>query len=134
VPEPALLPADPWLRGRARQIAETINAGTQPLQNGAVLRRLSGHGVDSRAWAAHFIGRGLHAVERLVSDTAGRFCIGDGPSLADIYVVPQLFNARLYGVSFDGLERLLAIETACMQLEAFQAAHPDQQPDAPARG
>ena len=132
VPEPALLPRDLWLRARARQLAEIVNSSIQPLQNTSVLQRVKGelHG-DDKAWARGFIERGLGAFEQVVGATAGRFCVGDAPSLADVYLVPQLFNARKYGLDVTPFARLVQIEAACAELPAFQAAHPDRQPDAP---
>jgi maleylpyruvate isomerase len=80
-------------------------------------------------WARFFIERGLAAFEKVAVETAGRFCVGDAPSYADVFLVPQLANARRYGVEVGPFARLLAIEAACAELPAFRAAAPDQQPD-----
>jgi maleylacetoacetate isomerase len=132
-PEPPLLPADPEGRARVRALAEHVNSGTQPLQNAVVLRmlkeKLPGY---ERVWAQHHIARGLEGLERAVSDGgAGRYCHGDTPGLADCYLVPQMYNARRYGVDVAPFPTLRRIEDACAALPAFQAAHADRQPDAP---
>lgn len=131
-PAPALLPPDPWERARVRTIAELVNSGIQPLQNAVVLRTLKQRWPGyEQEWAATFIARGLDALEPLVADGAGRFCHGDAPGLADCYLVPQLYNARRYRVDVAPYPTLLRVEAACAALPAFQAAHPDRQPDAP---
>ncbi len=131
VPEPTLFPRDAYLRARTRQLAEIINSGIQPYQNLSVLKRVAGDlGGDDKAWARGFIERGLAAFEKAASETAGRFCVGDAPTLADCCLVPQLYHARRFGADVGPLERLLEIEAACAELPAFQAAHPDRQPDA----
>jgi maleylpyruvate isomerase len=133
-PEPPLLPGDPAGRARVRALAEHVNSSIQPLQNASVLKLLRerlGKGGDT-SWAAHWIGRGLEALERAVNDGgAGRFCHGDRPSLADVYLVPQLYNARRFAVDVEPFPTLRRIEEACAALPAFQTAHPDHQPDAP---
>ena len=127
-----LLPSAPVARARARQLAEVINSGTQPLQNFAVLNRLKESGVDARAWGSDFIRNGLSAVETLAATTAGAFLVGDQPTIADLCLIPQLYNARRFGAPIDDLQTLLAVEARCNALPAFQRAHPDQQPDAQA--
>jgi maleylpyruvate isomerase len=132
VPSPPLLPADPWLRARARQMAEMVNAGIQPFQNLRLQRHLSELGVaEPLDVARHYNARGLGALEALAAETAGRFLIGDGPTLADVYLVPQVFSGRRFGVDLTPFPTLLRIEAACAALPAFAAAHPDAQPDAP---
>jgi len=130
IPTPPLLPADPVLRARARQLAEMVNAGIQPLQNLAttnyVKHQLDG---DVTAWIRHFIGRGLTALEATAAPTAGAFLVGDAVSFADVYLVPQLYAARRFSVDLEGFPTLLRAESSCAPLAAFAAAHPDQQPD-----
>lgn len=131
-PAPPLLPRDPWLRAKARQLAEMVNSGIQPLQNLAVLRKVKhDYGGDADAWARDWIAPGLAALERETRALAGTFCVGDEPSFADVYLIPQLFNARRYGVdvSETGYPTLLRIEAACGELPAFATSHPDHQPD-----
>ena len=130
-PAPPLLPADPWQRARARQLAEMVNAGIQPLQNLALLQHvkavLSG---EPDVWVRHFVGKGLAALESVAAEAPGAFLVGDAPSFADLYLVPQLYSARRYGVDLGPFPTLTRVEAACAALPAFQAAHADVQPDA----
>jgi maleylpyruvate isomerase len=132
-PDPPLLPPDLDGRARVRALAEHVNSGIQPLQNAIVLRTIKEKAPGwEREWAQRWISRGLDALERAVSDGgAGRFCHGDAPGLADCYLVPQLHNARRYGLDVAPWPTLARIEEACAALAPFQAAHPDRQPDAP---
>jgi maleylpyruvate isomerase len=132
-PTPPLLPTDPWLRARARQLAEIVNSGIQPLQNLATTDHLKEVGGDPDAWRRHFISRGLTSLERAAAETAAAFLVGDAPSFADVFLVPQLYNARRFGVDLAPYATLTRAEAACAVLRAFQAAHPDAQPDAPSR-
>jgi len=130
-PVPSLLPTQPFDRARARQLAEMVNAGIQPLQNLAVLRRLDGiEGLDGHHWARHFIEQGLDAMEREVADEAGDFLVGDWPTFAEVCLVPQLYNARRFGCGLSRWPRLLRAEAAALTVSAFAATHPDHQPDA----
>ncbi len=132
-PSPPLLPADPWLRARARQLAEMVNAGIQPMQNLSLLQRLAESGLaEPKEIPRYHIARGLGAIEALAGETAGRFLVGDAPTLADLYLVPQLYGGRRFDVDLSLFPKLLEIEAACAALPAFAAAHPDVQPDAPA--
>lgn len=129
-PAPAILPADAFARARVRQLAEVVNAWIQPLQNLDTLARVEALGGDRNVWARSVIHDGLTALESTVADTAGQFLVGDSPTLADICLVPQLYNARRYGADVAPFPTLLRVEAACTALPAFQAAHPDVQPDA----
>ena len=125
-----LLPKDPFLRARARALAELVNSGIQPLQNLATTRRVKALGGDDAQWARDFIRAGLEAFEALVADSAGRFCIGDAPTIADCFLVPQIHSARRFVASLEGLERIVRISDECDELPAFAAALPARQPDA----
>ncbi len=130
-PSPALLPADAFARARARQLAELVNAGIQPLQNLAVNRVVSSDKDAQRVWAARWIERGFASVERDLEllereGLAGRHAIGDAVGLAELYLVPQLYNARRYQVDLAPYPRLLAVEAAALATEPAQAAHPDR--------
>jgi maleylpyruvate isomerase len=131
-PSPPLLPRAPFLRARARQLAEIINAGIQPLQNSGVLARVKTQlGGDEAAWARHYITRGLAALELVARETAGAFLIGEAVSVADVLLVPQLYNARRFAVPLEPYPILGRVEAACVSLPAFADSHPDKQPDAP---
>ena len=130
-PEPPLLPKDRVARARVRHAAEIVNSGIQPFQNTSVQKRVKHelHG-DEKAWARHFIAHGLGALEALLKETAGRYSVGDSVTLADCFLVPQLFHARRYEVDVTPFPTLTRVEEACNALSAFQAAHADRQPDA----
>lgn len=128
---PPLLPADPWLRARARQLAEMVTGGIQPFQNMATLAHVRGLDItDPNVWAGHFIARGLTALETTAAETAGTFLVGDAPSWADLCLVPQLYAGRRFAVDLTPYPRLLRVEAAAASLPAFVAAHPDVQSDA----
>jgi len=129
-PDPPLLPRDPYLRARTRMLAEIVNSGIQPLQNLSTTNRVKDLGGDPAEWTRHFIGAGLAAFARAAAETAGTFCVGDSPTLADCCLVPQLASARRFGADTAGLGALLEIEARCLALPAFANAAPDQQPDA----
>jgi maleylpyruvate isomerase len=129
-----LLPADPWLRARARQLAEIVNSGTQPLQNMSVLDHVQASGLDRNEWARRFIAGGLAALEAASQETEGTFLVRDAPSIADLYLIPQLYNARRWNVDVAPFPTLLRVEAACAALPAFVAAHPDVQSDAQRAG
>jgi maleylpyruvate isomerase len=131
VPVPALVPSEPFAAARAWQLAEMVNAGTQPLQNAGVLRRVKELGGDEQAWARHFIARGLQALEAVAGETVGAFLVGDSASVADVCLIPQLYNARRFGVDLGACPTLVRVEARCLQDRAFVDSHPDQQPDAP---
>ena len=129
-PEHPILPADPYLRARARGLAEIVSSGIQPHQNLTTTNRLKALGVDSGPWVRTFIADGLGAFGRYAAGTAGAFCVGDAPTIADVCLVPQLASARRFAVDLEGFTELLAIEARCLSLPAFEAAMPDRQPDA----
>lgn len=120
-----LLPQDPILRARARQLAELVNAGTQPLINLGVAQRHSSVEAEQKSWQQHWIGKGLAAYEALVRETAGRFSIGDTLSLADICLVPQLYSATRNEVPLEAYPTLSRILAECLTLGACQSSHPD---------
>jgi maleylpyruvate isomerase len=128
-PTPPLLPADPISRARARQLAEMINSGIQPLQNLALRQALRAQGFDPDPVVRTFVENGLAAVEGVARSTAGRFLVGDQPTFADAYLIPQLYASRRLYVDVGAFAALLRIESNCATLPAFQAAHPDAQPD-----
>lgn len=129
-PEPPLLPASAQGRAQVRALAELVNSGIQPLQNTSTFNELKKHGVAAEPWARTFIEKGLTALEQLAAPHAGAFLFGDSPSLADVYLVPQLYNARRFGVPLDAFATLTRAEANAQALQAFRAAVPEAQPDA----
>ena len=125
-----ILPSDIYLRARCRGLAEIVNSGIQPLQNLSTTRQVKAFGGDEAAWPKSFIADGLAAFDQSARDVAGRFCVGDEPTIADCCLVPQLASARRFGVEIARFELLLAIEQRCLALPAFHNAAPDRQPDA----
>jgi maleylpyruvate isomerase len=131
-PEPALLPTAPLLRARVREAVEIVNSGIQPLQNTWTLgevRRLGGDAALA-PWTTKIITRGLRALEAHAEKYAGRCLIDDDVTLADVYLVPQLYHARRNGIDVAQFPRLLAIDTYLSELPAFFPARPEVQPDA----
>ncbi len=133
--QPPLLPPDPLTRAHVRAFCAAIACEIHPLQNLRVLAYLEGplkQGQNEKMdWLRHWIGQGLSACEGLLKNRpATRFAFGDAPGLADVYLVPQVFSARRFGVDLSAMPRLLAIDEACTAHPAFAAAHPAAQPDA----
>ncbi len=132
-PDPPLLPRDPVARAHVRAFAQVIACDVHPVQNLKVLDRLRALGHDEEqvnGWAREVIAEGLAACEALIrGEGPGPFCFGGQPTLADICIVPQLFNARRFGVDLVPLPRLLAVEAACLTVPAFADAAPERQPD-----
>ena len=132
-PAPPLLPGDALRRAHIRAVAQAIACDIHPVQNLKVLNRLRGlelSDAEVTDWAQWVIADGLAACEALVAGGEGPFCFGDAPTLADLCLVPQLFNARRFGVALDGYARLLAAEGACASVAAFADAAADRQADA----
>ena len=135
-PAPALLPADPAEAARLRAIAYAIAMEIHPICNPSVVAHhaaaFDGSNDDRKIWMQHFIDKGLRAVEALADHPdSGRFLHGDSPGLADIVLVPQLYNARRWEVSLEDMPRLTAIDAVCRDLPAFAAAAPEAVNNAP---
>ncbi len=133
-PTPPLLPADPIERASVRAMAALIGCDIHPLNNLRVGKALrEGFGADQAAvdaWATRWILPGLTALETLVGRDGAGWCFGRTPTLADCYLLPQIYSARRFNVPLGAFPRLLAIEAAAADHPDFAAAHPDRQPDA----
>jgi len=132
-PSPPLLPDDSLRRARVRAFAQALACDTHPVQNLKVLARLRQLGLPEEKvteWAAWANREGLVACERLIAGEEGPFCFGAAPTLADLCLVPQLANARRFGVDVTAYPRLLKAEAAAREMKAFADAAPDRQPDA----
>ena len=131
-PTPPLLPQAPLARARVRALTQAITCDVHPLNNLRVLKYLESELQQDKAardtWYRHWVQLGFDALERwLERDDAGRFCHGDAPTLADVCLVPQVFNARRFAVDLAAYPRIAAIDAACRALPAFQAAAPERQ-------
>lgn len=133
-PYPALLPTDARLRARAREIALVVACDIHPIDNLRVLQYLTGTlGISEDAklaWYRHWVETGLKALETMLAGERSRFCVGDTPTIADLCLVPQMYNARRFNVDLAPYPRLVAIDAACTTLPAFARAVPSAQPDA----
>ncbi|XP_029831463.2 maleylacetoacetate isomerase-like [Ixodes scapularis] len=128
-PEPRLLPDDIILRAKVRAITQLIASGIQPLQNVSVIRRVeAGKKLE---WSTHFITKGLQALEAVLSKTAGKYCVGDSVTMADICLAPQVNNAIRIRNDMTPFPTIMRIYCALMELPAFKVAHPSRQPNVP---
>lgn len=128
-PDPAFLPADPIAAAHVRAMAQVVATDIHPLNNLAVLRYLGREfDVDEdgrNAWYAHWIAEGFAALEQLAERHGGEHLSGELPGLADICLVPQMYNARRFDVALDDFPRLVEYDAKANALDAFQKAHPD---------
>jgi maleylpyruvate isomerase len=132
-PNPPLLPKDPLRRAKVRAFALAIACDIHPVQNLKVLARLRQLGLPEEKvteWAAWANREGLSACEALIKGEKGPFCFGAAPTVADLCLVPQLANARRFGVDVAAFPRLLEAEAVAKEMKAFTDAAPDKQADA----
>ncbi|MGB0625567.1 MAG: maleylacetoacetate isomerase [Alphaproteobacteria bacterium] len=131
-----LMPGDVAGRARVRAISQAIACDIHPLNNLRVLRHLgSAFDLDEEArneqWYKHWVDEGMRGVEGLLADgLAGRFCHGDSPTMADVCLVPQIYNAQRFGCDLSAFPIALKINEACLEEAAFRDALPENQPDA----
>jgi len=129
-PDPPFLPADPLARAKVRAFAQVIACDIHPVQNLKVLKRVKSlaDGDTAKVWARDTIAEGLAACAALIAGKPGPYCFGADVTLADILLIPQIANARRFDAPVPA--RLLDVEQACLALEAFRRALPENQPDA----
>ena len=131
IPDPPLMPRDPLDGAHVRAMAMAVACDIHPINNLRVLKYLKGelgHSQDEvDRWYAHWITEGLTALEAMAAPRAGQYLFGDEPTIADICLVPQLFNARRNNVPLDNYPTLLRADEHATRLDAFAAAHPDRQ-------
>jgi len=128
-PEPRLVPADPAARAEVLEMALVVAADIHPINNLRVLKYLAGLGVGQAArddWYRHWIAEGFAALEALAARRAGRFLRGDEVTLADVCLVPQMFNARRLGLPLDPYPTLVRVDAEAGAFPAFAAAHPER--------
>ena len=135
-PLPALLPEDPAGRARVRALAQVIACDIHPLNNlrvtGFLTNELGHSEQDKLRWYRHWVREGLKAFEALIRDhpETGIYCHGDQPTIADVFLIPQLYNARRFECDIADCPTVGRIDVACGELAAFRAAAPESQPDA----
>jgi maleylpyruvate isomerase len=129
-PDPPLFPGDPLQRAAVRRSVEIVNSGIQPLQNLAVLAEIKRLGGDAGAFARAANERGLAALESEAATFGGAFMIGDSMTLADVFLVPQMYSARRLRVDLSAYPNVVRIDDRLTRMPAIAAAHPDHQPDA----
>ncbi len=135
-PQPPLLPAAPAERAWVRALALAVACDIHPLNNLRVLkylgRELHADEAARDLWYAHWVAEGLAAIEQMLADRPGPgpFCLGAAPTIADVCLVPQVFNAWRYKVPVEPYPLVLAVVDECLKLPAFDLAQPSKQPDA----
>jgi maleylpyruvate isomerase len=131
-PTPPLLPSDPVMRAHARAIAQIVACDIHPLNNTSPLnylrKQLKQDEAAVNAWYAHWVVAGFNAIEPLLKPDP--YALGGQVTVADVCLVPQVFNARRFKVPLDAYPRIVAVEAACQKLPAFQKSLPENQPDA----
>ena len=136
-PERPLLPATARSRQRVRALAQAIACDVHPLNNLRVLKYFENEWnvpqPERDEWVRHWIGEGFTAIETMLNDhlSTGQFCEGEVPTIADCCLIPQVYNARRFGVDIGKYPTIGRIEQACLQLPAFDLARPERQPDKP---
>lgn len=133
-PAPPLLPKDPFERARVRALALDIACEIHPLNNLRVLRYLVGPMKlaedDKNRWYRHWVETGLEVIERQLAAAPATYCHGESPTLADICLVPQIFNAQRFECRLDHVPNVMRVFDACMRLDAFEQTRPERCPDA----
>jgi len=135
--EAKLLPAIARDRARVRAIAQAIACDIHPLNNTRVMRYLEREfkvpPAERERWTRHWISVGFGAIEALLADSpsTGIYCDGDEPTLADVFLVPQVYNAARWSVDMSPFPIIRRINASCLRLEEFERASPENQPDAP---
>ncbi len=138
-PAVPLLPQAPFERARVRSLAQAVACDIHPINNLRILKFIKsmGHEEDEvNAWYRHWCHEGLASIERELGTDGGAagksgiYCHGDQVTVADVCLVPQVFNAKRYEVNLSGYPKVMAVFEACMALPAFDAAQPSKQPDA----
>lgn len=135
-PQPPLLPRDPWLRARVRQLSEFINSGIQPLHNLGTIRRVSSDPEEQKAWAKHWIERGLGAFEALLARSVSEYgetayCVSNELTMADVFLLPQIYQARRFGADLDRFPMTMRVHDRIATLDAAITSSPERSPGAP---
>lgn len=134
-PNPPLLPKDPYIRARIRQVCEVINSFMHPMANLRTLKYMEKHHSytqdEKDAWAQHWITQGLETLETTLKEFSGTYSFSDQITMADLFVVPQILTSQRYKVDTTKYPTLTKINENCQKLEPFKKAHPFNQIDTP---
>jgi len=126
----SLLPEDSFLKAKTRTLYNHISCNIQPIQNLPVLNKVAESNINKVDWANFWINKGLENFEEMVKETKGKYCVGNDITIADIYLIPQLYNARRFNVDVSKFSNLIEIESNLKDLDEFIKASPENQPDA----
>ena len=130
-----LFPKDPKLKAKCIQLSEVINTGIQPLQNlrvmQEVVKRFQCSDEEKKAWSSFWIEEGLYVLEKELQEFEGDFSMGQELSCVDLFLIPQIYNAKRFGIDLNKFPTLSKINETCLGLEAFIKADPSNQPDSP---
>ena len=122
---PTIIPSDPIARAKVWALAEVVNAGTQPIQNIPVAHFHSSDPAEQKRWNQHWIRNGLEIYEKLAAPGAGRYSYGNDLTLADLCLMPQIYNAERFEVPFKDLPTLVRIHENCLSTASYPESHPD---------
>lgn len=132
-PHPPLFPSSSYQKAYVLQLCEHINSGLHPVINLKVQKEIAKrYGVSDegkKEWVRFWVESGLEKFEKIIKPQAGQFCFGDEVTAADLYLVPQMFNARRFEADLNKFPFLVEIEQRCLTLDSFRRAHPERQPD-----
>lgn len=128
-PNPPIFPNNPEKRAQCIQVCEIINSGIQPIQNLKVLKYVEDK-FEKMEWGKHWIEEGFIALEATLDKTASIYCVEDTPTAADMFLVPQVYNANRFNVDMDQFPIIKKINENCLELKEFKDALPENQPDA----
>ena len=132
-PNPSLFPKDLYARAFCIQICEMINSGIQPMQNlrfiSEMINRYKLDPKERDVWSAHWINFGFKAIEEILNDSAGNYCMGNMVTAADCFLIPQVVSANRFGVKMNQFPNIKRVNENCMKLDPFIKASPDRQPD-----
>lgn len=126
-----LLLNDPKLRIKSRQIAEIINCSMQPYQNLNAIKRIASYAGDEKKleWVQFYLNKGFNAIEKILEETSGTYCIGNNVSIADLCLVPQVYSAHRFKINMTKYPNVIRVNEELNKLAAFKKAHAHRQPD-----
>jgi len=135
-PQPELFPKDAKLKSQCLQLCEIINSGIQPIQNLKVMsvigKRYNADEKEKASWSRYWIVEGFKALEKELEKTSGHFSIKDTVTVADLFLVPQCYNAKRFKIDLENeYPKIFKVYKNCFELEEFRRALPEVQPDAP---